>query len=219
VTVKKKPTPHLPPFIGIGGYLRSGKDTIADHLVEAHGFVKLNMSAPIREFLVAVNPRIHARPSTKRQALAVLFGRTVNVEYVRYREFEELAGGYTEAKTHPEVRSLLQRIGYEGGRVVIGDDVWINIIAAIAEQHRKDGTPVLISGIRLDNEVELVRAAGGRLLWVDRPSQSTPRAKAGGHATEATLTAEKFDDVLVNDGTVEDLYRAGETLLGLEHTA
>jgi len=206
----------LAPFIGFGGYLRSGKDTIADHLVARHGFVKVNMSAPIRDFLLAVNPIIFAKPFTKRQALAALFGRTITYSYVRYREYEETVGGYTEAKTHPEVRALLQRIGYDGGRLIIGDDVWTNIISRAIVAYREAGTGVIISGIRFPNEQTLVHDHGGRLIWVHRPSLPTPAADTAGHATEHTLTADTFDDVLVNDGTLTDLYRAGETLLGLE---
>ncbi|WIB65406.1 hypothetical protein [Curtobacterium sp. MCBD17_040] len=215
MTAKQRP---LPPFIGFGGYLRSGKDTIADHLVDAHGFVKLNMSAPIRDFLLAVNPIIYAKPLTKRQALAALFGRPVDYTYLRYREYEQLAGGYTEAKKHPEARALLQRIGYDGGRLVIGDDVWTNLIARTVAEYRQAGVGVIISGIRFPNEQTLVREHGGRLVWVDRPSLPKPTNTTAGHATEQTLTADTFDDVLVNDGSLTDLYRAGERLLGLEET-
>ncbi|WIE81109.1 hypothetical protein [Curtobacterium sp. MCSS17_016] len=210
---------ELAPFIGFGGYLRSGKDTIADHLVDRHGFVKVNMSAPIRDFLIAVNPIVYAKPVRKRQALAVLLGRTVTHSYVRYREYEQMAGGYTEAKKHPEVRALLQRIGYDGGRLIIGDDVWTNIVSRAVVAYREAGTGVIISGIRFPNEQALVHAHGGRLIWVDRPSLPAPTADAAGHATEQTLTADTFDDVLVNDGSITDLYRAGETLLGLEEKA
>lgn len=207
---------ELAPFIGFGGYLRSGKDTIADHLVARHGFVKVNMSAPIRDFLLAVNPIISAKPLTKLQALAHLFGRPVTPTYIRYDEYERAVGGYTEAKKHPEVRGLLQRIGYDGGRLIIGDDVWTTIIGRTIVAHREVGTGVIISGIRFPNEQTLVHDHGGRLIWVDRPSLPAPAADTAGHATEQTLTADTFDDILVNDGSLTDLYRAGETLLGLE---
>ncbi len=206
----------LAPFIGFGGYLRSGKDTIADHLVAQHGFVKLNMSAPIREFLLAVNPIIYAKPLTKLQALAALFGKKVTPAYVRYQEYEQIVGGYTEAKKHPEVRTLLQHIGYDAGRLIIGDDVWTNIVARTVAAYRADGVGVIISGIRFANEQHLVREHGGRLIWVERPSLPAPPKTTSDHATEASLNADTFDDVLVNDGTLTDLYRAGEHLLGLE---
>lgn len=220
MTAQKTPPPQLAPFIGFGGYLRSGKDTIADHLVDRHGFVKLNMSAPIREFLLAVNPIISAkRPGLRRTVtglFAALRGKPFEYEYIRYREYEDLVGDYTEAKKHPEVRALLQRIGYDAGRLIIGDDVWTNIISRSIVAYREAGTGVIISGVRFPNEQTLVHEHGGRLIWVDRPSLPAPTPSAGGHATEQSLTADTFDDVLVNDGSLTDLYRAGEQLLGLK---
>ena len=44
--------------IGIAGWARSGKDTIADYLVEKQGYTKISFSTPMKEAMYRLNPRI-----------------------------------------------------------------------------------------------------------------------------------------------------------------
>jgi hypothetical protein len=50
-------------IIGIGGKLRSGKDTVADHLVSAHGFTKLGTSSPLLRAALVLDPVIPDFPT------------------------------------------------------------------------------------------------------------------------------------------------------------
>ena len=45
-------------IVGLSGYARSGKDTIADYLVENHGFIKLSFATPMRQALYNLDPEI-----------------------------------------------------------------------------------------------------------------------------------------------------------------
>ena len=43
-------------IIGLTGYARSGKDTVASILVEDYGFTRVAFADPIRDLLLKINP-------------------------------------------------------------------------------------------------------------------------------------------------------------------
>lgn len=210
--MRTRTSPSLPPLLGFGGKLQSGKDAVADYLVERHGFVKVNMSDPIDLFAGAVNPIIDAVVHLTRKPglLGLLRPRSIEVELIRYQDLRAQVG-FTEAKKHAEFRGTLMRVGYEGGRQVIDDNIWTDKAAQTIASHRASGHGVVLSGVRFDNEQDLIRGAGGTLVWVDRPGL-TATVNAG-HATENGLDPDTFDLRLANTGTLDDLYAKADELL------
>lgn len=175
-------------IIGLGGLLRSGKDTVADYLVEKHGYTKLGMSDPLLEMALVLDPIIPTSNGT-----------------LRLSEVVELAG-YVTAKQYPEVRRFLQKLGTEVGREMIDQDLWVSQASKGIARVLNEGGRVVLTGVRFPNELELVSGTWkGTTVWVERPSvrQDTEHSK---HASEATLSSEDFDRVLLNAGTLEDLY-------------
>ena len=98
--------------IGITGYAESGKDEVADILVEEFGFVKVGMSDPLDKYLQILNPYI-----------ADDIYNEISTGLTRYAEFRSYTS-YVDAKELPEVRELLQRLGTEVGRD-IDNDIWV----------------------------------------------------------------------------------------------
>lgn len=185
----------MPAFIGLGGHLRSGKDTVADHLVQAHGFVKLGMSDALHEAMLALDPIVDVDHDLE----------------IRYADVIE-AFGYVQAKArYPEVRRLLQKLGTEVGRDMIGENTWVDIIARKVDLLLKGGWPVAVTGIRFPNELRMVRSLGGTAVWVDRPGLDS--ASPAAHASETSVDDSMFDRVLVNDGTLEHLYAITDDLV------
>lgn len=207
-----------PLVILVGGRLTSGKDAFADHLVAKHKFVKLGMSDTLAEALYRLNPLIpvqHPGP----------FGE-VSVQFVPYQNyFHDFAGGYVQAKTNPEVRRLLQQLGTEVGRELLGQNIWVEAARKKILELTSAGHNVIITGIRFPNELELENqlnevidtwgAVGDKQhatsVYVDRPSLPAPVA---GHSSEGSVQLEDFQYVLGNTGTLEDLYAASDALLG-----
>lgn len=182
-------------LIGFGGKLRSGKDTVADYLVAEYGWVKLNMSAPLHEAMLALNPLV---PIEFRYATG----------HWRYRDLVDKVG-YTEAKENPEVRRLLQALGTEVGRNMFSETVWTDIAAGNIDQLRDQGLNVAITGIRFPNEVDMIHQSRGHggpgeLIWVERPETDDTSSHAT-HASES-MDSSWFDQVIHNVGTLEDLY-------------
>ena len=215
-------------LIGLGGKLRAGKDAVGDYLEEKHDFVKLGMSDALNEALLKLNPWIPKEP------LGPVVGTTVT-SYERYQTLHD-AVGYVEAKKNPEVRRLLQVLGTEVGRDMIDPDVWVNIAEKKIREHWANGKSVVITAMRFPNEIEMLQRMGGFSVWVERPEaerlsngleneigRGTPDKVSEGrtgsqeaiqsHASENSVSANEFEYVLVNDGTLDQLYRKVEKRL------
>lgn len=227
--VQEQPEPERPLLIGLGGKLASGKDTFADFLTAEYGFQKLGMSDPLATALYTLNPWIGERYDEEGHY----------VEQIRYREVIDDIG-YTGAKRIPEVRRLLQALGTEVGRDQLGPDTWTNAARGRIEKIRAAGVPVVLTGIRYPNELELISSLGGTLVWVERPEPNLlafgspegaqPAENIGQavihaidnaldpdlvqfHSSEVTLTKSDFHITVTNDGTIEQLRQRAVSLI------
>lgn len=207
----------LAPLIGLGGKLRAGKDAVGDYLEEHHGYHKLGMSDALNEALLAMNPIIYVELENRElpgggylPGLAI----TGSLTYIHYRELHNRVG-YVEAKKNPEVRRLLQMLGTEVGREMIDPDVWVNIAVRKIQALRAQGIPVVITAIRFENELEMIRRLGGTSIWIERPERGAEgRTEAiETHASETSVDSELFEHSILNDGTLDELYNnVGEIL-------
>jgi hypothetical protein len=162
-------------LIGLAGYARSGKDTIGKILVE-RGFQRVAFADKLREFALAIDPIIWDRPRFR-------LSDVVEVE------------GWEGAKENPEVRSLLQRLGTEAGRNILGEDVWVNAALDIPPGD------YVITDVRFPNELEAIRSRGGQVWLVSRPGYGP----INGHPSETALSGCRFDHVICNDFDIEHM--------------
>lgn len=131
--------------IGITGYAKSGKDVLADILVEDFGFLKVNMSDPLDHYLRILNPIIEQ------------CGCGCQYE-LRYDDMRN-KNSYVKCKEHDEVRTLLQKLGTDVGRD-IDPDIWTKV----RNRNMADLDKVVCTGVRYVNEAE-----GFDKIWrVDR---------------------------------------------------
>lgn len=190
-------------LIGLGGKLRSGKDVVADHLVAEHGFVKVGMSDALHEAMLAIDPWVThpERPSGSQQL-------------TRYSALIRRLG-YVEAKTNPEVRRLLQKLGTEVGRNMIGVNTWANVMARKIDDHRGAGHPVVVTGIRFPNEIQMIEELGGQAVWIERPGAQAPTEGTATHASENSVSEGDFAYVIRNNTTLEALRGMADSLAAL----
>jgi len=175
--------------IGLAGWARSGKDTVADYLVESHGYTKMSFAAPMKEAMYRLNPRITVNKITN-TALRV------GIDVYGWDGIKERS---------PDVRGLLQRFGTEVGREMFGSDFWVN--AAIKQI--PDGAKAVFSDVRYPNEADAVRKLGGKVWRVLRPGVEA----ANDHASEHALNDYQFDKVIDNSSTIRGLEaRVGDLL-------
>jgi len=157
--------------IGLTGYARSGKDAAASFLVE-RGWERRAFADPIKAMLLAVNPKIAGSD------LAWIVEKS----------------GWDGAKAYPEVRTMLQRIGTEGGRQNISEDLWTRTLF-----ERPHGPHLVIPDVRFDNELDIIRDRGGIVIHIHRPGVGP----VNNHISEVPVSG--ADHVIVNSGSLEDL--------------
>lgn len=144
-------------IIGISGKAGSGKDTLADTLVDDHGFVKVALADPMKRFCMEVFDFTEEQlwgPSEKRNAIDQRYRRWPNEETQLFqRAREDLL-----AATDQEVLDLdgpwltpryaLQQLGTEWGRDCY-PDVWVDYALRVAKKllfggHRYSATKGLV---------------------------------------------------------------------------
>jgi hypothetical protein len=162
--------------IGLSGYARAGKDTVASIICEYANFEQRSFATPLKAMLAALDPRIGGR-------------RRVS-DLLCFHDWEG-------AKGNPEVRRLLQRLGTEAGRRILGDDIWIDTLF-----HAHSSGRIVVSDVRFPNEAEAIKDRGGIMVRISRPGYGP----VNGHPSETALDSFDFDAHIMNDGSIDDLH-------------
>jgi hypothetical protein len=164
-------------IIGLTGYAQSGKDTLANILVEEYGFKRVAFADKIRQFLYEVNPMVGCSPSGYLKDLVDLVG-------------------WDAAKQEPQVRRLLQDLGV-GARKVFGEEFWID--RALASIFREENT--VVTDVRFTNEADMIKHQDGQVWRVKRNNVSAVNS----HVSEHEMDGYAVDQIFTNNGSVEDL--------------
>lgn len=167
--------------IGISGWARSGKDTIANYLVENHNYTKISFSTPMKEAMYKLDPRITVNELTNTSL-------RVGVDVYGWEGLKDRS---------PDIRGLLQRFGTEVGREMFGEDFWVDY----ALTSIPDGGKAVIADVRYPNEADAIKALGGKVYRVVRSGVGP----ANEHASEHALDGYEFDGQIDNDGNLERL--------------
>lgn len=176
--------------IGLSGYARTGKDTVANVLVTKYGYKKMSFADPIRESLERLNPFLLVD------------------SYVGFIPTQTAVEchGWEELKTiSPNSRNLMQRMGTEVGREMFGASFWIDqAIARIP-----DGSKVVFADVRFPNEADAIKSLNGDVWRISREGIGP----TNGHVSETSMDSYVFDTFIKNDGSVEELDSVVESLL------
>jgi hypothetical protein len=170
-------------MIGLSGYARSGKDTVADFLVADHGFTKVSFAQPMRDALYALNPIVSN--GSRLQNVIETYGWD----------------NYKATPYGDEIRGLMQRLGTEVGRKQFDEDFWVSIAIDKALDIVDDGGKVVFTDVRFVNEAERIDYYGGKVWRVRRPGVFP----ANDHASETSMDDYEFNAYIDNNGTLNDL--------------
>ena len=202
-------------IIGVCGFIGSGKDTIADYLVNVHGFRRESFANTLKDAVAAVFGWDRV----------MLEGRTKEAREWR----EQVDVWWAERLGIPTLtpRWVLQQWGTEVCRRGFHDDIWI---ASVENKLRRSKDNIVISDCRFPNEIASIKNASGIIVCVNRgelPSWHIMAAKAnagdifateklkalGVHASETAWVGTKFDYILDNNSTLDSLFRQVETVV------
>jgi hypothetical protein len=200
-------------IIGVCGFIGSGKDTVADYLVNFHEFRRESFANTLKD---AVS-NVFGWDRT------MLEGRTKQAREWR----EQVDPWWSQRLNMPELtpRLMLQLWGTEVCRRGFHDDIWI---ASLENKLRNSRDNIVISDCRFPNEIASIRNAGGKIVWVKRGAlpdwyndavnmnagntnmnwmlSKTKIEQLGIHASETAWVGTKFDTELDNNGSIDDLY-------------
>ena len=151
--------------IGLTGYAGCGKSTVANYLVEEHGFTRLSFAAPLKKMLRTLDPYLgpdgHGEPARLSDLAA--WGMTEN----------QIKGSHFGN----EYRRLLQVLGTDCIRAV-DEDFWVK--AAMKQMTDASGKYVF-DDARFPNEAAVIKRLNYTGLWnITRPGYEA----VNGHASE-----------------------------------
>ena len=162
-------------IIGLSGYARSGKDTVAGMLIGLHGYDNRAFADGVRQFLTQINPVLED-------------GHRLN----------EIVGqfGWEYAKARTEVRRLLQVVGLEV-RNFFGENCWVDRAMIGVSSSQK----IVFTDVRFPNEAEMIKSLGGEIWRIQRPGI----APINNHPSESAMDDWQFDKMILNSSGVEGL--------------
>lgn len=165
-------------LLGIVGKKGAGKDTVADHLVTRHGYEKRAFAAPIKE------------------VCAILF----QIPPGSFEDFYEKERVVPRHGLSP--RQMMQKLGTMFREHA--PDFWLrHFLTWYDSVSSRRQSRVVVTDIRYQNELDLIKDLGGTILRVVRPEMICVDT----HITEQgvdSLTG--VDMVIENRGRKEDLW-------------
>ena len=206
-------------IIGVCGFIGSGKDTVADYLVNFHDFRRDSFAATLKDAVASVF-------GWDRELLE---GRTKEAR--EWREQVDL--WWSKRLDMPDLtpRWVLQYWGTEVARRAFHDDIWI---ASLEHKLQASGDNIVISDCRFPNEIKSIKNTGGKVIWVQRgelpewyscallDNKSTGKHSTADkekkqigmkyqypavHASERAWIGPEFDYEIDNNGSIDDLYQ------------
>lgn len=163
-------------LIGITGRKQVGKDTAAKYLCRRHKFIKYAFAQPLKEAC---------------KLLFLLSGDQLHDNILK----ETL-----DPRWQMTPRQIMQMIGTDIFRDHVDKEFWTKRFQMWLDS--QDHENIVISDVRFQNEVDIIKKNGGYVLEVQRHHGL---ASSDHHASE-TQVLQGIDMTLTNDGDVKNLF-------------
>jgi len=200
-------------LIGISGKMGSGKDEVGETIQKLATPIKV-LEGLRQDGITLPYYTIKKFAYKVKQVASLLTG--IDVEEFENQEFKAYPlSNLWEFDGHTLTgREMLQKIGTEMGRQ-LHPQCWVNALFSEYElklrrvPNVKGGTTIadaypnwIITDVRFPNEADAIRARGGVVIRVNRPTVVIDQ-----HPSEISLDDyEKFDYIIENTGSLDDLH-------------
>jgi hypothetical protein len=201
-------------IIGICGFIGSGKDTIADYLVNVRQFRRMSFAGTLKD------------------AVSAVFGWDRELLEGRTREsriWREQRDEWWSQRLGRDItpRQVLQQWGTEVCRQAYHDEIWV---ASLENRLRNSQNNVVITDCRFPNEIQAIRQAQGLVIRVRRGPEPVwydlaVAANRGDwvareqvnsllvHASETAWVGTEFDAVIDNNHSFDSTFQQVESVL------
>lgn len=191
-------------ILGISGRIGSGKDTVADFLVQQHNFKRYSFAEAVKD------------------CLSIIFGwnrELLNGYTVESREFRERVDEWWANRLgipNFSPRFAMQYYATDIMRNCFHQDIWI---ASLEYKLKKETQNCVVTDCRFPNEFYSIKNLNGLTIRVERgndpswykyarrlDSQSIEKLKSEKiHESEYLSVSLPYDKIIRNDGTLDDL--------------
>lgn len=180
-------------IIGFAGKAGAGKDTAATSFLDAFYYFEkttplhsmVGFATPLKDMLALY---LRYRGVTRQDIHTMLYGTLAQ------KKAAHAAWGGKDS------RNVMQTLGTEWGRIMVYDHMWVDAWRDRSRIVRHEGKCVLTCDVRFPNEVDMVRAEGGVVVRIVRPSQE---ASGDTHTSETHNLDVDYE--VINDGRVHEL--------------
>lgn len=206
-------------IIAICGFIGAGKDTVADYLVNFHGYRRESFANSLKD------------------AVGVVFGwdrEMLEGRTKASREWRETRDEWWSARLKQNItpRWVLQYWGTEVVRKGFHDDMWV---ASLEHRLLSSKDDIVITDCRFPNEITALKNIGATVLrvkrgpepeWYNAAEKYNKGIREVGwalsreeltqhnvHASEYSWVGSDFDHVLDNNSTVDSLFRQIDAVL------
>lgn len=185
-------------IIGICGFKSSGKDTIADYLIQNYGFKRLSFASALKDIISIMFdwPRDKLEGLTKedrewREQIDPWWSKTLNIQLL-------------------SPRYVMQYFGTDLLRNNFHPDIWVKIVENQLNKYEN----IVISDCRFENEINMIVRYGGKIIQVHRNVPKWFYKYRHGsdveeikmlHCTETEWIRCYSNYDVENDGTIEEL--------------
>ena len=195
-------------IIGIFGRAGAGKDTFSDYLVKKHDFIKIAFADKIKRILMDLygfNYNQLWGPSAER-ALENDKGLTVRLCSQKFGD----CGRELSLDTWTDYcANIIDKLHNVGGYSYLAH-------TGLQKYNSTEKRNVIVSDCRYLNEILKIKELGGFCIRIKK-SNNGLHGSAGQHSSEKdqdNIKDSVFDEIIVNDGTLEDLYNKVDYIFG-----
>jgi dephospho-CoA kinase len=166
-------------IIGLTGKAGSGKDTVAEYLIQ-QGYIKLSFGSALKDIVSIITgwPRDFIEGTSNDRNMR---------ETLKHPDYKKTC------------REIMQFVGTDLFRNQFDDNVWINIIKNKIKMD--DTSKYVITDVRFDNEAIMIESIGGIIIQINRDNT----IYNSNHVSEKGIKLKPLY-VIDNNGSKDELY-------------